>query len=50
MAVLGMLGALLCALSPAWGARGHHGMALGAAGLGAALAFTAATMVLFAAP
>ncbi|HEX7970054.1 MAG TPA: hypothetical protein VF502_17655 [Stellaceae bacterium] len=46
-AALGILGAVLCAVSPAWGARGRHGVALGCIGLGAALAFVAAVTVLF---
>ncbi len=47
VATLGILGAVLCALGPAWGARGYHGMALGTLGLGVALAFAAAMMMLF---
>jgi len=46
IAALGVLGVLLCALSPAWGARGRHRMALGSIGLGAALALLAALSVL----
>jgi hypothetical protein len=47
MAALGMLGALLCALSPALGARGHHRAAFGSIALGATLALLAALKVLF---
>ncbi len=42
MAILGILGVVLCALSPAWGARGRHGVALSLAVAGAALALIAA--------
>jgi hypothetical protein len=42
MAILGILGAALCAISPAWGARGRHGAALGLALVGAVLALVAA--------
>jgi hypothetical protein len=48
IAALGVLGVALCALSPAWGARGHHGMALSLVGMGATLALCAALLVLFA--
>ncbi|HWG79852.1 MAG TPA: hypothetical protein VN681_08765 [Stellaceae bacterium] len=41
-AALGMIGAALCALSPAWGARGYHRVAAGSAALGALLALLAA--------
>lgn len=47
MAALGILGAVLCAVSPAWGGRGYHGVALGCVGLGAALAFIAGATLLF---
>lgn len=43
VAAMGMLGALLCALSPAWGARGYHRMAAGQLFAGAVLALAAAT-------
>lgn len=46
-AALGMLGAMLCALSPAWGARGYHATALVLVALGAALAFSAGLLLLF---
>jgi hypothetical protein len=41
-AALGVLGVLLCALSPAWGARGYHRIALGSVLVGALLAGGAA--------
>jgi hypothetical protein len=44
LAALGVLGVLLCATSPAWGARGHHRLAAGHLVLGAALALGAALM------
>ena len=48
IAALGVFGVALCALSPAWGARGRHGVALAFVGTGAALALAAALFVLFA--
>ena len=42
MAIIGIVGAVLCAVSPAWGARGRHGTALGLALVGAVLALVAA--------
>lgn len=48
IAALGVFGVALCAVSPAWGARGHHGMALALVGMGATLALGAALLVLFA--
>jgi hypothetical protein len=45
MAALGVLGVLLCGMSPAWGARGYHRMALASIGLGAILALAAAIVV-----
>ncbi len=45
-AALGVLGAVLCALSPAWGARGRHGLAIAFIAGGAALALCAAVTVL----
>ncbi len=47
MAALGVLGATLCALSPAWGARGYHATALAFVALGAVLAFCAGLLLLF---
>ena len=46
-AALGMLGAMLCALSPAWGARGYHATALALVAFGAMLAFCAGLLLLF---
>ncbi len=45
-AAIGVLGVALCALSPAWGARGFHRVAAATIGLGAALALLAALFVL----
>lgn len=45
-AALGMIGAALCALSPAWGARGYHRIAAGLAGVGALLALLAAVSLI----
>lgn len=50
VAALGVLGAALCALSPAWGARGHHRVAAALIALGATLALTAGAFLLFATP
>lgn len=47
MAALGIAGAALCALSPAWGARGYHAVAIGCIALGATLALTAGAFLLF---
>lgn len=44
LAALGVLGVVLCATSPAWGARGHHRLAIGHLVVGAGLALTAALM------
>ena len=49
MAALGMVGAMLCALGPAWGARGHHAPAIASIAAGAALALLAG-LSLFGAP
>jgi hypothetical protein len=46
MAALGVLGVALCALSPAWGARGYHRVALGLVLAGAALALLTALRLL----
>jgi hypothetical protein len=46
VAGLGVLGVLLCGLSPAWGARGYHRMALASVGIGAMLALAAALIAL----
>ncbi len=43
--MLGMAGALLCAAGPAWGARGWHRTAVTLMGVGALLAFFAASRV-----
>jgi hypothetical protein len=45
-AALGVLGVLLCGLSPAWGARGYHRIALGSVLVGALLAGGAAFALL----
>ncbi len=47
--MLGMVGALLCAAGPAWGARGWHRTAVALIGSGALLALFAASRVLSAA-
>jgi len=46
VAALGVLGVALCALSPAWGARGYHRVALGLVLGGAVLALVAALRLL----
>jgi hypothetical protein len=46
MAALGVLGVVLCALSPAWGARGYHRVALGLVLMGATLALAVALQLL----
>lgn len=46
IAALGVLGVALCALSPAWGARGHHLAALGFILTGGTLALVAALSLL----
>jgi hypothetical protein len=46
VAALGVLGVALCAVSPAWGARGYHRVALGLVLGGAALALLAAVHLL----
>jgi hypothetical protein len=45
-AALGVLGVLLCGLSPAWGARGYHRIALTSVLIGALLAGGAAFVLL----
>jgi hypothetical protein len=46
VAALGVLGVALCALSPAWGARGYYRAAVGLVLGGAALALLAALSLL----
>lgn len=46
VAALGVLGVALCALSPAWGSRGYHRVALSLVLGGAALALVAALSLL----
>ena len=47
-AAIGVLGVALCALSPAWGARGFHRTALASIALGALAALASALIVLHA--
>jgi hypothetical protein len=50
VAALGVVGAVLCAVSPAWGARGYHRTAASLIALGATLALTAGAFLLFSSP
>ena len=45
---IAVLAAAVLSVAPAWGASGHHRLAIGALALGASLAFLAGASLLFA--